>query len=225
MFFLSYDTVPVNMTYFRSTCTRTGPTRSTWELKSRGKSSQKMLIKWNIAALYLLLGRYFNYTMDNHEHKCYLLSETDNILNKIDKLPLHPRFKLDLYEKYLPPKISWHLVIADINKTWVKQTLDTMCHSKFRSRLEMSANGTLDVILQVQSKFSLNITDVSTKHAQCQVVLRNKLKTSQCPNIRTVHSNTTTNTNIQYDRYTSAKEVVKEIRDKIDVSRGISSKC
>ena len=34
------------------------------------------------------LGRYFNYAMDNHEHKRYLLSETDNTLNKIDKLPL-----------------------------------------------------------------------------------------------------------------------------------------
>ena len=96
----------------------------------------------------------------------------------------------------------------------MKQTLDTMCRSKFRSWLEMPAiNGTLDVILQAQCTFGLNITDVSTKHAQCQVILRNELKTShQCPNIQAVHSNTRTNTNIQYDLYTSAKEVVKEIR-------------
>ncbi len=68
-------------------------------------------------------GRYFNYEMDNSDHKNWLVSETERLLEKIDQLPLHPRFKLELYAKYLLPKISWHLTIADINITWVKQSL------------------------------------------------------------------------------------------------------
>ena len=50
--------------------------------------------------------------------------------------------------KYLLPKISWHLTIADIDKTWVKQTLslDMLCHNKFRAWLEIPPCGTLDIL-------------------------------------------------------------------------------
>ena len=63
------------------------------------------------------LGRYYNFAMDNTDHKQILISETEDILEKIDRLPLHPKFKLQLYMKYLLPKMSWHLTIADIDKT------------------------------------------------------------------------------------------------------------
>ena len=66
------------------------------------------------------LGRYFNYAMDNSDHKHELLSKTERLLEKIDLLPLHQRFKLELYGKYHLPKISWDHMIADINITWVK---------------------------------------------------------------------------------------------------------
>lgn len=42
------------------------------------------------------LGRFYNFPMDNVEHKQFLLSETSSILEKIDRLPLHSKFKLSL---------------------------------------------------------------------------------------------------------------------------------
>jgi hypothetical protein len=51
-----------------------------------------------------------------------MFEETEEILQKIDRLVLHPRFKLQLYMKYLLPKISWHLTIADIDKTCMGTT-------------------------------------------------------------------------------------------------------
>ena len=99
------------------------------------------------------LGRYYNFAMDNTDHKQILISETEDILEKIDRLPLHPKFKLQLYMKYLLPKISWHLTIADIDKTWVKQTLDMICHNKFRAWLEIPPCGTLDILFLSKSKF------------------------------------------------------------------------
>ena len=75
---------------------------------------------------------------------------------------------------------------ADINITWVKQTLDMICHNKFRNWLEISANRTLDILLQAKSKFGLNIIDISTKHTQCQIILRNKSTNSKCCDIRSV---------------------------------------
>jgi hypothetical protein len=92
-----------------------------------------------------------------------------------------------LYMKYLLPKISWHLTIADIDKTWVRQTLDMMCHNKFRAWLEIPPCGTLDILLLAKSKFGLNIIDISAKFTQCQVVLRSKLKNSSSPDIRQVY--------------------------------------
>ena len=122
------------------------------------------------------LGRYYNFAMDNSDHKGLLFEETEEILGKIDRLALHPKFKLQLYMKYLLPKISWHLTIADIDKTWVRQTLDMMCHNKFRAWLEIPPCGTLDILLLAKSKFGLNIIDISVKFTQYQVVLRSKLK-------------------------------------------------
>ena len=158
------------------------------------------------------LGRFYSFKMDNQDHKLWLISETERLLNKINRLPLHPRYKLELYAKYLLPKISWHLTIADINITWVKQSLDMLCHNKFREWLEIPASGTLDILFQTKSKFGLNIIDVSTKFTQCQVTLRKKLKNSKSSEIRQVFSDTSKHTNIQYDRHISAKHALKDIR-------------
>ena len=49
------------------------------------------------------------------------------ILTDIDKLPLHPKHKIELYSKYLLSKISWDLTVADLGITWVKQNLDNIC--------------------------------------------------------------------------------------------------
>ena len=117
--------------------------------------------------------------------------------------------------KYLLSKISWHLTIADIDKTWVKQTLDMMCHNKFRAWLEIPPCGTLDILLLAKSKFGMNLIDISTKFTQCQVVFRSKLRNSSCSDTGHLYKASSTNTNVQYDRYLKPKEVIKEIRAKL----------
>ena len=42
--------------------------------------------------------------------------------------------------------------------------------------------------------------------------LKKQIKNSKCCDIRSVHNDTSKDTNIQYDRYLSAKEALKEIR-------------
>ena len=59
--------------------------------------------------------------MDNSAHKQELLEMVENILKKIDMLPLHPKYNLELYQFYLMSKLSWHLTIADIEKTLDKR--------------------------------------------------------------------------------------------------------
>ena len=109
------------------------------------KNEQIPVLKNNESFKYL--GRYFNFEMDNEEHKKELVDITNKILNKVDMLPLHPKHKVDIYLKYYMSKISWHLTIADIPNTWIKQHLDTICHNKIRYWPEIPPNGTLDIIL------------------------------------------------------------------------------
>ena len=58
------------------------------------------------------LDRYYNFDMSNENHKKILIEEVEDILSIIGKLPLHPKHKLDLYNRYLLSKISWHLCIS-----------------------------------------------------------------------------------------------------------------
>ena len=78
------------------------------------------------------LGRWFNFSMNNSQHKRELVETSGNILDTIHKLPLHPKNKLLLYNNYLIPKLCWNLTIADLDMTWIKQNLDTLCHNYFR---------------------------------------------------------------------------------------------
>jgi hypothetical protein len=135
----------------------------------------------------------------------------ENILKKIDMLPLHPKYKLELYQFYLMSKISWHLTIADIEKTRIKENVDNLCHNKLRRWLEIPL---IDIVLLAKTKFGLNVIDVSTKHAQCQISFRSQLKNSTNEDARPVYSSTRSGCNIQYDRFNNCREVlIKEIRD------------
>ena len=76
------------------------------------------------------LGRYFNFEMSYQFHKTELLALVKD-LTSIDLLPLHPKNKLLLYNRYLLSKISWHLTVANLPKTWVIENLDNFVSSTF----------------------------------------------------------------------------------------------
>ena len=52
------------------------------------------------------LGRYFDFAMSNEVHKKDLIGILTDSLSQIDRLPLHPKNKLKLYNQYLLAKIS-----------------------------------------------------------------------------------------------------------------------
>ena len=50
------------------------------------------------------LGRHFDYKMTNNQHKDDLLSDTKNIMKKIDDLLLHLKNKMLIYQRYVLSK-------------------------------------------------------------------------------------------------------------------------
>ena len=99
----------------------------------------------NIGSSFKYLGRYFSFSMNNVEHRSILLETINDVLCMIDKIPCHPKNKVLLYHRHVLSKISWHLTIADLSKTWVIENLDNKVadyvHRWFE--LPISASSTL----------------------------------------------------------------------------------
>ena len=149
--------------------------------------------------------------MSDENHKKILIEELEDILSIIGKLPLHPKHKLDLYNHYLLSKISWHLTIADLTETWVKEVLDSKWHNAFRHWLEIPANGIVDIIILCKSKFGLNIIDISMTLTQCQTIIRKKLSNAKNEDTQLIYQLIREKSNINYDHLMTSKYVIKDL--------------
>ena len=82
---------------------------------------------------------------------------------RINSLPLSSKKKVWLYSQYLTSKLSWHLAVADIDQTWIINSLDSLAHNYIRRWLEIPASGTLSIVTLTNSQLGLDILDISTK--------------------------------------------------------------
>ena len=162
---------------------------------------------------FIYLGRSFSFKMNNSYHKLELVSNTKEFLEKISSLPLHPRNKLLLYNNYVLSKLVWHLTIADLGLTWVKYNfVGLFCSLMVRNPIQRH-NRYCTVIKRFERKFGLNIITFSTKFTQSQTSIRKRLQNSKNHDIRKIHQLTSYESNIQFDQFSSAKQVIKSIRD------------
>ena len=150
--------------------------------------------------------------MSDDAHKSEITSLIKDLMSSIDSKPLHPKNKLLLYSRYVLSKVSWHFTVSNISQTWVKENIDSVVNSYIRRWLEILISGTLCSVFMTRNKFGLNIFPPSVKFLQCQTVLRNALRNSPNVEINELWKSTSTNKNIQYDVYTTAKEVIKDFR-------------
>ena len=58
-------------------------------------------------------------------------------LSQIDRLPFNPKNKLIVYKQCLLAKISWHLTVADVSATWIKEKLDSIVAKYIRKWLHL----------------------------------------------------------------------------------------
>jgi len=165
---------------------------------------------------FLYLGRYFDFSMSDQEHKNELISKLKEYMEKIDALDIHPRNRIKIYQRYILGKISWHLTVSRISTTWIKDNLDNVVSNYMRSWLEIPVNGTLKITTLSKRKYGLNFINISTRFTQCQLTFRNALKNSSNKNIKKLHEVTKKGTNIQADSYLSTRDAIKKIRSKTE---------
>ena len=158
------------------------------------------------------LGRFFNFEMNNEAHKEKLESSLSEMLKRIDALPILPKNKILLYQRYILSKLSWHFTVASLSKTWVIQNLDNVVIRFIRQWLDLPISATLSGIILPQNQFGLNLQLPSIKFFQCQNVLRTSLKSSQNDAIVSLWKNTSSSMNLQYDSYKNTKHVLQVVR-------------
>ena len=109
------------------------------------------------------LWRHFDFQMSNQLHKTEFSHLVTSTLNTIDSLPLHPKNRLLLYNRYLLSRISWDLTVCDLSKTWIIQHLDNTISHSIRKWLDLPISSTLSNILLPRERFGLDIILPSTK--------------------------------------------------------------
>ena len=90
--------------------------------------------------------------------------------------------------------------------------MDNILCQHLRSWLKIPISGTLKLITLSQKQYGLNLVFISSKASQCRTTFRNCIKNSQNFDIRTIHDETK-NTNVQFDTYTTTRDVINAIRN------------
>ena len=98
---------------------------------------------------------HFDFDMSNNMYKSELADTLNATLSEIDLLPLHPKNKLLLYNKYLLSKLSWHFTVANLPKTLVWEHLDNNVAKYLRKWLELPVSATLSNIVLPYNKIWL----------------------------------------------------------------------
>ena len=102
-------------------------------------------------------GRVFNVQMDNHQHKIHLESFLLDMLKLIDSLHILPKNRFILYQRYVLSKLSWHLAVANLSKTWAIEHLDSVVVRFVRKWLDLPISATLSGISLPRNQFGLNL--------------------------------------------------------------------
>ena len=71
------------------------------------------------------LEKKFNFKMEINEVQEELQKRVISYLKVIDKLPLHPKFKIQILTRYVSSKIRRTPTICEFPITWLKQKLDS----------------------------------------------------------------------------------------------------
>ena len=150
--------------------------------------------------------------MDNQIHMSEVLNLLLDLMNKIDSLSCHPKSKLLIYYQFVLSKLSCHLTVADLRKTWIAQNLDNIVTKYIRQWLDILISATLSTLVLKKSKYGVNLILPSTKFTQCQTVIRNALKTLPNLDINAMWAATSNGSNIQYDQYKNTKQVLTAIQ-------------
>jgi len=133
------------------------------------------------------------------------ISTINDLMIKTDSLPCHTKYKLLLYNRFFLSKLSWHVTIADLSKTWVVDSLDNMV----TSHLILPINATICSLILNKFRYGINLVLPSNKFIESQTVIRTALKSFSNLDIKALWADISYGTNLQHDQFQNTKQVLK----------------
>ena len=88
--------------------------------------------------------------MDYQIHMSEVLDVLQELMSRIDSLSCHPKNKLLIYHQFVLSKLSWHLTVPDLSKTWAVQNLDNIVTKYIRQWLDLHISSTLSRLVSTQ---------------------------------------------------------------------------
>jgi hypothetical protein len=125
------------------------------------------------------LGKVFSFDMKNQHVKDKLLVVMEDIIEKTDLLPLHPRSKISILTVYMYSKISWFLSCYHLDLNWLKGTCDSLVLRYIRFWLNFHPGANTCHLSLPFKKLGLNILLPSQVYHQCKITVRRILRSSK----------------------------------------------
>ena len=136
---------------------------------------------------FVYLGKNFNFKMDTTKAKDQLKSTIETYLEKIDKLPLHQKSKVKIFNQYVISKIKWTLSIYQIGETWIKQNCDSTLNRYLRKWLNFHPGANVKHLQLPKKAFGLNLKSISTTAISSRISTRCLLKSSKSSDINRLY--------------------------------------
>ena len=133
------------------------------------------------------LGKQFNFEMRINEVQEELEKRVISYLTVIDKLPLHPKSKIQILTRYVFSKIRWTLTIYEFPITWLKQKLDSSTLYYIRRWLKFHPGvNTMHLTLPL-NQLGAGVTLISELFQKCLLSKRTLLKGSNSADVRKLY--------------------------------------
>ena len=142
-----------------------------------------------------------------------LTDELSKYLTKLDSVPLHPRQKITVINRYVTSKIRWPLTIYSFSETWIKQTLDSLTLRYVPKWLHFHPGANTSHLRLPLKKIDLALTLPSDLYNKCKLTLRRILICSRNADIKRLY-NAISNKYVKHDEIVNAcakKENVKSL--------------
>ena len=128
---------------------------------------------------FIYLGKVFNYDMSIDREKDKLSDELNKYLEKIDLLPLHPKFKIHIVQKYVYAKFRWRFSIYPLTETWITNNIDNNINRYIRKWLQIPISGNITHLRLPTKKLGMNLRSAKDIYSDCKLTVRRILMSSK----------------------------------------------
>ena len=106
---------------------------------------------------FIYLGKVYNYEMGTETEKDNLTTELKKYLEKIDLLPLHSKFKIEIVQSYVYSKFRWRFTIYPLTETWISNNIDNNINRYVRKWLQIPISGNITHLRLPKKKLGMNL--------------------------------------------------------------------